>query len=538
MKFLVFTTDIIPLPGLPTSGTALRTHGIIEGLRCHGHEVFVSVPRNALQGLKKSKLAASAPKETIQELAGLEDRAFDARNQSDLINRFNPDVILCGHWPALTLSVKPSQAVVIDLAGPHMLERHYQGMPNQQSATLGKLRVLRNADFFIASGKAQRLYFLSFLLRAKIHDAEKRIAKITMPLSPDLPPERSVRDTESFPHFVFGGIFLPWQDPSLSLTQLSKKLATRNKGKLTLIGGRHPNYKIKQGIYTELFKRLAENPRVATQPMLPYEDFIKRITECDIAIDLMRRNLERELALTIRSTTYLWAGLPVIYNNYSDLSTLINQYNAGWCIPPDSEPALEEVLEEIYKSPDLVAAKSKNARELAKQEFRWDHAVQPLLDIFGLKSSQPLMETDIILDFPEEAMLQVTRDSSIEQEFTCRLNGLSRIEFRLATHNGSPTSVKASLLQSGEQQQVEISSTEFSPSEIINNEWHVLELPPLEDSAGKDYLLKLSSEELQPQHCVSPWICKGSPYPMKKLVHGSTAIRNSALCFRTTCTNS
>ncbi len=541
MKFLVFTTDVIPVPGLPTSGTALRTFGLVQGLRSQGHEVVVSVPQTALESAAKTAASSDMNETALAELRELRQFCFDATNQPGLIGQVNPDVIVCGHWPALTASTRPSQAVVVDLAGPHMLERHYQRSPNQNWAVLAKLGVLSKTNYFIVSGPTQRLYFLSYLLRAQIPEAEKRIATITMPLDPNLPDERQSVSPE-FPHFLFGGVFLPWQDPSFGLEQLADVLQEKGRGRLTMIGGEHPSYKLKQGVYANLFERFANHPQIETSPMLPYAKFIERIGHCDVAIDLMKWNLERQLAVTIRSTSFLWSGVPIIYNDYADLSHLIRRYDAGWCIPPNDKEAFRAVCEEIFSQPDLVRQKSANARRLAIEEFSWDRAVRPLLNILGTAESKPAREVDIMLDFPENAQFRITKEEPVHQLFVCRLNGLSRVEFRLATHGSEiKTPIRVALSE------VETSSTpnsankrliaqeELQPADIENNEWHQIDIAPEAGSAGSTYMLSFETEENVSERTASPWAVRGAPYPLVAMYHGTKKLRGTSLCFRTTC---
>ena len=52
MKFLIFTTDCPPIDNLPTSGTALRTFGIAQGLIANGHEIVLSPPKTAMAKIK------------------------------------------------------------------------------------------------------------------------------------------------------------------------------------------------------------------------------------------------------------------------------------------------------------------------------------------------------------------------------------------------------------------------------------------------------------------------------------------------------
>ena len=269
MKFLVFFTDVLPLPGVPTSGTPLRTHGLVQGLRAHGHEVETSVPRAALDGMLATYDLASFNAEVRSEIARLRDTAFDFTNQASLVRAARPDVVLCGHWPAATFSERIAPLLVIDLAGPHLLERHFQGTPDHAGAVLGKLNALSRADLFIVSGAKQRLYFLSFMLRARVERPEERTVTIHMPLSPQLPPRTPPAAGPDYPRFVFAGVFLPWQDPTRALSDTADAIGKRGRGSLTIIGGPHPHYPLSHGVYADLVAKLGQLPYVKTLPMLP-----------------------------------------------------------------------------------------------------------------------------------------------------------------------------------------------------------------------------------------------------------------------------
>lgn len=548
MKFLVFTTDVIPLPGFPTSGTALRTYGFIQGLRSHGHEVIVSVPSGALSNFRKAVDIHSLEASTQKEVEQLESNAFHSHNQGKILADTNPEIVFCGHWPAMTPSLKPSQILVVDLAGPHLLERHYQSSPDQKAAILGKLAVLANADFFVVSGPSQRLYFLSFLLRAGVEHPESRIVTIPMPLDPCMPeplPEM-VRD-DAYPRFVFGGVFLPWQNPMDGLRTVSNELLKRERGRLMLIGGPHPHYEIKSGLYEGLFKELEKNPRVITRPMLPLQAFIEELTRADIALDLMQWNLERQLAVTIRSTTYLWAGLPIIYNDYADLSALVRAYDAGWCISPDNRTDLVRTIETIIQDPEQVQQKASNARRLAQEVFSWDKAVKPLLDLLQTPAKEKLWEVDIILDCPEKADLFVMMEHRIQQYFICRLDGLTRLECRIATHEKQIVKpVTFRLYHLTRNGHYHLSLIHQQPKKLVvekvaleedlrNNEWFALDTKPIPASAGEMFLLEIEAQQSIYAESISPWAIRTSPYPMLELHYGDTCLTHMALCMRTTC---
>jgi glycosyltransferase involved in cell wall biosynthesis len=500
------------------------------------------VPRAALVGMLRNSDLASLSSEVRAEIAGLQDSAFDFMNQVSLVHDVRPDVVFCGHWPAATFERRPSQPVVIDLAGPHLLERHYQGTPDHAGATRAKLHAVSNADHFIVSGAKQRLYFLSFLLRARVEQPEKRTITIHMPLSPQVPERRDLSDLTGFPRFVFAGVFLPWQDPSAALEQTAAALSVRGRGSLTLIGGPHPNYPIAPGVYADMFSKLSKLPFVRALPMLPYSEFVTELSHADVAVDLMRWNIERELAMTIRSTTYLWSGVPVIYNDYADLGDLIRAHDSGWTPSPSDRGALARVLDEVFDNPQIVAAKSTRARQLAREVFSWDRAVTPLLAALGDVSRAPRYAVDVDLTFPENAALSVLEDRALEQHFLSRIDGLSRVECCLATHARDQRDLQPitmSLYQveadgAGRSAPRKLLVCKRIPRDSIqNNEWHALEVEPILDSAGRTFVLLIESEARREDESISPWAFAARPFPLLGLFRGGRPLDRMSLCLRT-----
>ncbi len=547
MKILVFTTDMIPFRAHPTSGTALRTFGLINGLKESGAEVIISVPKNAINSFKKTIRKEELDDKDLNEIKELELLSFNSFNQSEIISKINPDCILCGHWPAMMLHTKPKVPLIIDLAGPHLLERHFQGEEDFKGVTLAKLKSILMGDYFIVSGERQRLYFLSFLLRLGVRDAEKKIFSILMPLNPALPTKK---ESKEYPNFIFGGVFLPWQDPSWCLLETLKILNKKDSGKMTLIGGAHPNYDINKGKYETIFKTLESDKRVSRKKMIPYDDFIKELTTSDVALDVMKWNIERQLAVTIRTTTYLWSGVPVIYNDYSDLSNLILKYDAGWLVPHQDNKALEKVIDEIINSKEIVKEKSKNAFLLAKNEFSWDKAVKPLINLLSKPESSPLRETDIIIERTESADFSIYKKHFLTQYFLSRIDGLTRIECKIATHDRKVSkdlevslylvdlnSYKPSTRELLEAKTSLITKKLINPSNLVNNEWIGIDFDAIKKSSSKIFMLSLSSKEENKENSVSPWAMKASPYPLFSLYYKDLLVKNMCLCIRTISQN-
>jgi hypothetical protein len=427
---------------------------------------------------------------------------------------------------------KPAQPVILDLAGPHLLERHYEergsGGVALDNLVKAKLKALTIADYCIVSGDSQRYYFLSFLLRAGREDLASRLVTIPMPLPPELP-QRGERSGEV--RYLFGGVFLPWQDPSLGLRTVSQELNRLQRGTLTLIGGRHPNYDLPSGVYRELFQELSHNPRVRTLPMVPYEEYLNHLLNADVANDLMAWNLERQLAVTIRTTTSLWAGVPVIYNRYSDLSKSIRHFDAGWCV--EGEQELREVLTEIDKAPELLINKSKNAQRLAQHLFSWDHSLRPLLHLLSAPNDQPRSEWDIVTESTPSYALPLAPHETVVQQFATRLDGLCGVQCRVNVGDGA-NALHLSLFQHESSAPAQlIAKREISAHEIRVNEWAALHFDALPDSAGREFSLELRT--LQSGGVLSPLVTKHRPYPLGPLYAGERPLHGHALCLKTHC---
>jgi glycosyltransferase involved in cell wall biosynthesis len=342
------------------------------------------------------------------------------------VRAVKPDAVVVCNWPVLDLlpTDQVEVPVILDQHGPHYLEREYQKFGDTEDNTRRKLNALRKADFFTCAGERQLVYFQSWLERAGWTEEERRERALAMPvsLSPDIP-ERRPNDELIF---VYGGTFLPWQDPSVGLSTLVEELDRRNRGKLYFFGGRHPFYPVDPGIFEQLLAQLKASPRVVAPGMISREELIAEYTRAHVAIDLMKRNPERELAFTTRTVEYLWCGLPVIYNDYSELSDYIREYNAGWVVDPEDREAIIAVLDEIFERPEQVIERSQNAQRLVRERLTWDKTITSLDDFVRHPRMRPHDFSD------EQSVVRNLRYLLNEAWFRYQRNGL-----RAVIHDGS-----------------------------------------------------------------------------------------------------
>jgi glycosyltransferase involved in cell wall biosynthesis len=375
MKVLLFANDLMPFGQLPTSGGGLRCFQLMRGLQAHGVEVIASMPGFTFLA---EKHFADIPAEQRESL-------WHWDKQDELVRRVKPDAVLfASNWDHFNLSADHDLPIVIDLHGSRLIETTMWGNPIN---TDHKVTVLSRADCLLAAGQRQRSYFYGWLTQAgRFTSREHFIRYIPVSLDPKLPVHLSAEvDDPDKPLIVSGGGWFPWQDQSKAIFAACHLVVTRNRGVVDLYGTPHetpnesPRERAIRGVYRQVKALAAESPRVRVRGYVGREQLIEVYRGASVALEAMQYNLERELAFTTRTIEYLWCGLPVVYNNYGEVTQHIRDYDAGWTVDPDNEADICTALDEIFSDPAAVVQKSANAQRLVRDRFTWDKTVLPLL---------------------------------------------------------------------------------------------------------------------------------------------------------------
>jgi len=357
-RVLVLTTEPLPLQGHVTTGAGLRAWGLAEGLRSRGLQVHI---------------ATTAPGHSTAHVLSVK-----RNNLQQFIEAVKPDVIVMQHW-GLVYALPPIEIpMAIDLAGPHLLEREFWGTADPEKDKIEKITALSRADFIICGGERQRKYFSYYLAKAGFKESVDQIPVI--PFS--VPPEEIEGEPkpESEMTFIYGGAFLAWQNPEKPILWLLDELEQAGKGRLLFYGGIHPTLDASSGRFSALYETLASHPRVTMKGWKPFDELVKAYAqEGHVALDLMERNAERELAYTTRTMIYLYCGLPVIYNNYSELSHLIESNCCGWCLDPEDEKGFRNLVRSLINDRAAALDLRSSARNAAKAQT-WDKTIGPLAD--------------------------------------------------------------------------------------------------------------------------------------------------------------
>jgi len=392
-RILIVAGDVLPLPGYPTTGAGLRAWSIGQGLASQGFEVLYSMPEFHVRHNSHSDER---------------DLAWHPNDREKPLRLTRPDVLVVCHWPAMP-SRRLDIPVVLDLHGPHLMERCFWDRQEAKRGIMEKIRAFGNADFFVCAGQRQRYYFFNWLMLAGFELESALICVVPVSLSPHMPERVREQDPKHDLTMVYGGMFLPWQDPVQPLLALVKAMEETRRGKLLLFGGPHPIVQDKTGKFDRLLEQLGQHERVTIMPPVAHDLLLEHYSRAHIAFDLMGPNFERELAYTTRTIEYLWCGLPVIYNDYSELSPLIKKYDAGWLLPTSDDDRTMASLRDILAAPEPSLEKSSRARQLVRECLTWDKAIKPLADYcrapFRTLPSSPLL--------PEQTPARIDKSSFV-----------------------------------------------------------------------------------------------------------------------------
>lgn len=368
-EVLVISPDVLPVGDIPASGSGIRAWALGKGLEVQGHNVHYTMPAPAIKGRE-----GSVPQEYV-------DGAWTTDNLQSIIDNMVPDVIVSCGWPNLTWTPRLNVPVAVDLTGPHLFERAYQNYKDTISNSEEKIDALSKGDFFTCIGERQKYYFEAWLVQAgvPVDSLTNALAVVPYSVDPILPAHFWPADWSSTDvRFVYGGIFLPWQNPAPALTTVAKTLEETGQGVLEVIGGKHPFYPIQTGVYGPLIRLLSKSQHVKMSGLLPHDKLIERYVHAHVAVDMIMPNAERELAFPSRTVNYLWCGLPVIHPAFSEVADHIRRYQAGWVVPHDDPEALRDVILNILANPAEAHKRGLNAQRLASEYFAWDTTAAPL----------------------------------------------------------------------------------------------------------------------------------------------------------------
>ena len=334
-------------------GAGFRTWQLYNGLQSAGFDVDLIM--YSYDGMKLHKDRCLIKDSNIN---------FDeTTTQEEIILKMNPDVVVYYYWPIIQLKNRSrinNVPICIDFAGPVLVEKNYQTNGIDPFLIMEKFKRLNYADFYTCSGNRQYYYFAALLLCAGIHDIiDKEILKV-VPLSIDPKIPKIDYDAKSKEPitFIHSGYFHPWQNPFPGLEPVGYYARNNKRCVLDIFGC--PGNESKDET-RRIKSKIGISEQIHYLGIKSYNEIMDACKTGSIAIDVMEQNLERELGMNIRSLQHLWCGLPIIYNNYNELSQYIEKYKAGWCVDPKDKEGISNLIEDIINHPEIIPEYSKNS---------------------------------------------------------------------------------------------------------------------------------------------------------------------------------
>ncbi len=355
---LIFAADIPPLAGLPTRSGGMRAHQLARLLEAFGHNVRVSCP---LEGCLKPDQLKLVP-DALRELC------HRRRSQAEIFQELKPDLVVLGSsWLVLNGDWTPDAPTLIDLCGPMIVESilNFGTGPDAVANLMRrKLAILSHGDYFLCAGERQRWYFRQALVMAGIGlDGPAPISVLPFGVDPQWIVERSYPKD---PHFVYAGGLYPWQDPEPAIQAILDRLEERGQGRFCWIGGltRFADHAL-TARFERLAARIEASPHGSRHGHLALPALMDALCGMSVAVEWMRPNAERELAVPARTPLNLALGLPVLMNDYAEGAKAIRSAEAGWTLDPRDLRAVVDTVDVILDNPALVPRMGRNAQRLA-----------------------------------------------------------------------------------------------------------------------------------------------------------------------------
>jgi glycosyltransferase involved in cell wall biosynthesis len=382
----VFASDFLPFPGCPRTAGGMRSQQVISAFRRAGHRVTFSMPLNNYMAKRYFDQARSLL--TQDDLWCCENHY----HAEYVLNRLQPDIAIYCHADSSFRTVRRFARDIVhilDFYGPVQFEGFLMDTADPYTAMHDGRRLetrcremvekLRYVDYVVTVSERQKYFWSAYCSLAGFSFADLNV--VVCPVSFEAPAVK--RNTAPKLTVVYSGGFYPWQNPDRALRMAARLLEQFDEAKLHIFGGPHAGLPNEAAVH-RMIEELQRFPCIEYHGYRPVEELAATLATAWCSLELMEQNIERELAITGRTVECLSVGTPVIYNDYSTLSGLIQKYNAGWTVSPSDPEALVRVFQELaHGGRELVDRLSVNAQRLATEQFSADSAMAPLLDICG-----------------------------------------------------------------------------------------------------------------------------------------------------------
>jgi glycosyltransferase involved in cell wall biosynthesis len=360
-RILVISDDIMPQQGVPGRAAGIRAWELGEALRAHGFHVHYAV--------RTSWWPQDRP---IPPCRPFESYWCTTSELQHILSRTGCDVVLNCSYPSLLPRSAYSLPIIQDSHGPRLLEGIFRQPKRMLNRAWKEAIAYASADYFVCAGEYQLRYFYPWLMLSGFNVLDRsRIAVVPIGFA-EAPPERAPVPGR----IIFGGSLLPWTDPRIGWQATIDEVDSIGGEFILFVQDRQDDLSVE--FLREELRRIARSPRCRVIYGATRDSYLNQLSSAAAAIDVMRRNCERELAFPTRTAEYLWAGVPTIIHDFSEVAHLIAKYDAGWVVSPSDIRGMRLAIRQAINNVDVVVRKSQNARRLHNDVLHPARAVLPL----------------------------------------------------------------------------------------------------------------------------------------------------------------
>jgi glycosyltransferase involved in cell wall biosynthesis len=190
---------------------------------------------------------------------------------------------------------------------------------------------------------------------------------------------------------LWNGAIVDWYDVELPIRAVHRLSRERDDVKLFFLGTQHPDGHGAHGLRapgsdaTRNAIRLCEELGILDRfvffniDWVDYQETAGYLLEADIGVCTYFDNLETRYSFRSRMLDLLWAELPIICTRGDVLSDLVDSRPLGVAVAERDEDALVNAMRRLADDRAFAGQCKANLKEV-KEEYRWERALEPLVD--------------------------------------------------------------------------------------------------------------------------------------------------------------